>query len=468
MTITESNQIPKPGPVDMAHHAHLRGVFAPQREEVDVYGLEVVGDLPNDLSGAYIRNGPNPRFDPIGTYVYPLDGDAMVHRVELSDGAARYTNQFVRTPMIVAEEKAGRVLWAGGTDPYTPGADEVGPELAGTSRDLPDINIVRHGGRLLAMAETAQPYRLDPDTLRTLGRDSCDGTMAIGSTAHPKIDPDTGEMVLFNYMFEPPYLTWSVVGADGKALREPTALDGVDKPLMIHDMTLTKKYIVLLLCPLVFDIAQVMTGGAVLDWQPERGTRIALIPRDGGTVRWASDDAFWVWHFANGFDLPDGRVCIDYAQWSYPGGFADPGTPSIGALTRAVIDPATGRVNRTVVSDRDIEFPRIDDRRITKGHRTIASVGKIGGREGAMDSLMFFDMEKGAESCWNPGSVAVGEPIFMPGNENEYWGMIGTDRTDMSSWFFILPADDPAAGPLGKIRMPIRVPAGLHGAWLPA
>lgn len=74
----------------------------------------------------------------------------------------------------------------------------MGPELAGTSRELPDINIVRHGGRLLAMAETTLPFRLDPADLSTLGRENCDGAMGVGSTAHPKIDPVTGEMVLFN------------------------------------------------------------------------------------------------------------------------------------------------------------------------------------------------------------------------------------------------------------------------------
>ena len=84
-----------------------------------------------------------------------------------------------------------------------------------------------------------------------------------------------------------------------------------------------------------------------------------------------------------------------------------------------------------------------------------------------MDSLWFFDRPR---ALWRTGTrhPAVGEPIFMPGNENEYWGMFGTDSTDMSSWFVVLPADDPSAGPIGKVRMPIRVPAGLHGAWLPS
>ncbi|HEY5854364.1 MAG TPA: carotenoid oxygenase family protein [Aldersonia sp.] len=466
MTVTPSAP-PRPAPVDFAHHAHLTGVFAPQRTEVDVAGLDVIGEFPADLHGAYLRNGPNPRFDPIGHFVYPLDGDAMVHRLEVDGGTARYTNRFVRTPMVVAEEQAGRAIWAGVTDLYTPSVDEVGPALAGTTRDLPDINIVHHSGRLLAMAEGAQPYRLDPANLATLGRTDCDGAMSIGSTAHPKIDPVTGELVLFNYMLEAPYLTWSMLGADGVTLRPPTPVDGVSEPLMIHDMALTSRYIVLVLSPLVFDIAGVMSGGSLLDWRPEQGTRIALIPRDGGAVRWIHTDAFWVWHFGNAFDRPDGTVAVDYVEWSYPGGLAKSSVPQVGRFVRAEIDPDGGRFTRTFVVEQSMEFPRIDDRLITRDHGTTATAGKLRGTE-SMDSLWFLDPGTGSVAHWDAGTLAVGEPIFLPGNQNDYWGVFGTDLTDMVSWFVVLSAEDPTAGPIGRVRMPIRVPAGLHGAWLPS
>ncbi|GGF18609.1 carotenoid oxygenase family protein [Williamsia phyllosphaerae] len=457
--------INRPAPVDITRHAHLSGVFAPQRDEVWVDRLEVIGQIPADLQGRYLRNGPNPRFDPIGSYVYPLDGDSMVHSLSISEGEAAYTNRFVRTPMVLAEEAAGHAIWSGITDGYTPSAEEVGSELAGTMRELPDINVVRHGGRLLAMAESDRPYRLDPTDLSTLGRDSCDGAMEVGSTAHPKIDPTTGEMIVFNYAFERPYLTWSVVGPDGRTVRPPTGVDGVDSTLMIHDMALTSRYVVLFLCPLVFDLAAAMAGGSILDWRPDDGTRIALVPRDGSPVRWLHGDPFWVWHFGNAFDNPDGTVTVDYVEWSYPGGFAEIADPSVASLVRAVLHPDSGRIAKTVVSDRNMEFPRVDDRLLTRDHHVVASVGQVDRAPEATDGLLFHDMDRGTERSWDPG-VAVGEPIHMPGDDHDYWGAYGTDPTDLTSAFYILSADDPAAGPLATIRMPIRVPAGLHGVWL--
>ncbi|MGV9794662.1 carotenoid oxygenase family protein [Gordonia sp. NPDC003422] len=456
----------RPAPVDLAHHSHLTGVNAPQREEVDVADLRITGELPADLDGSYIRNGPNPRFDPIGSFVYPIDGDGMVHRLTISGGRAGYTNRFVRTSMVAAEEAAGHAIWSGITDGYTPSAEDVGERLAGTVRELPDINIVRHGGRLMAMAEADQPYLLNPKDLATLTKTDCDDAMRVGSTAHPKIDPVTGEMVLFNYTLEAPYLTWSVVGADGRTVRPPTPIAGLTEPVMIHDMALTQRYVVLFVCPLIFDLEAVMTGGSLLSWRPDDGTRIALIPRDGGAVRWITTEPFWVWHFANAFDSgPD--VTVDYVEWTYPSGFTDQPRRAASTITRAVIHP-DGQISRAVISDNaiDMEFPRVDDRLLTRDHRCIASVSKGPLDSGSQDSLWFHDINADREECWSPG-VAIGEPIFMPGTEHDYWGAIGTDPADMRSYFYVLSADDPAAGPLATVDLPIRVPAGLHGAWLP-
>ena len=131
------------------------------------------------MDGVYLRNGPNPRFSPVGAYLYPLDGDGMVHAIRISEGRAGYSNRFVRTPALIAEERAGHALWGGIMSP-PPAADVVGPELAGTRRDLPDVNIVRHGNRLLALAESANPNGLGTD-LSTRGRETFAGALPSGS-----------------------------------------------------------------------------------------------------------------------------------------------------------------------------------------------------------------------------------------------------------------------------------------------
>src|SRR3712207_2224334 len=109
MTTTDSSPVgqapPVPLPIDVTTVAHLQGPFAPVIEETDVTDLPVEGELPPELDGVYLRNGPNPRFTPLGSYVYPLEGDGMVHGMWLSDGRARYAKRLVQTEALRAAEK---------------------------------------------------------------------------------------------------------------------------------------------------------------------------------------------------------------------------------------------------------------------------------------------------------------------------------------------------------------------------
>ncbi|MDZ7731729.1 MAG: carotenoid oxygenase family protein, partial [Acidimicrobiia bacterium] len=181
----EDPTVPDPTPVDPATVPQLQGIFAPVHDEVDG-DLEVVqGKIPDDLVGTYLRNGPNPAFPPLGSFTYPLDGDGMVHRFSFADGRATYRNRYVHTPALDAELDAGRALWGGVMTPHFPGADEVGPDLADQDKEIPDIHVVRHAGRTLALPEGQLPFQLD-DELATVGQSTdFDGGLTTGMCAHP-------------------------------------------------------------------------------------------------------------------------------------------------------------------------------------------------------------------------------------------------------------------------------------------
>ncbi len=147
-------------PVDPSGNPDLGGVFAPVDNELDVADLPVVGKIPEDLRGAYLRNGPNVKFPPLGSYTYPLDGDGMIHGVWLADGRARYRNRYVLTKGLEAEMRAGRALWGGLMTPAVPPAELAGPDQDPEGfKLLPHINIVRHAHRSLALAEGLLPTK---------------------------------------------------------------------------------------------------------------------------------------------------------------------------------------------------------------------------------------------------------------------------------------------------------------------
>ena len=150
-----------PPAINTADFHFLSGCFEPIDTESDRDDLPVVrGEIPPELRGAYLRNGANPRFTPLGDYIYPFEGDAMVHAVHLADGKASYRNRYVRTPAMELEEKAGHAIWASLMSGYMPDPEVVGPDLAYRPKDLPSINVVRHNGRLIALAEQSRSYRI--------------------------------------------------------------------------------------------------------------------------------------------------------------------------------------------------------------------------------------------------------------------------------------------------------------------
>ena len=236
-------------PVDSEAIPALSGRFEPVRSETEAQDLPVQGKLPGDLVGAYLRNGPNPRFTPLGSYTYPLEGDGMVHGLWLEDGRARYANRWVRTRGMAAEERAGRALYGGLLTPAFVDMALLGPDPdpGWPFRLDPFINVVCHAGRYLALEEGTPPYEITSE-LGTVGIYDFGGVLA-GMCAHPKIDPVTGEMVLFRYDVEEPYLAWAVVGPDGGVTRARTPVAGVDRGFMIHDFAITEHYVVLVIGP---------------------------------------------------------------------------------------------------------------------------------------------------------------------------------------------------------------------------
>ncbi|MGH7090703.1 MAG: carotenoid oxygenase family protein, partial [Stellaceae bacterium] len=278
---------------------------------------------------------------------------------------------------------------------------------------------------------------------------------------------------LFRYGIDPPYLYWAVVGADGTLTHRPDVIAEVDRGYMIHDFLVTADFVVLIVNPVAFDFGH----AAPLSWEPERGTRIALIPRGGssGDVRWIETDAFWCWHYANAWQ-EGGEIVTCFPWWSHLG-FGVPNLPPpTGYVARGRIDPAAGTFRLDKLDDRLTEFPRVDDRRLGRPTRYAMFAHKSPtalNLAGCFDELLRFDDRRGAAEVHPfPGS-AIGEAVFAPkaGRSEETAGYIltiATDRATLGSSFVVLDAEHFSGEPVAVVQLPRRVPLGLHGNWYPA
>ncbi len=251
----------------------FQGYAAPVRIEGDTYELEVIGTIPPELDGAYIRNSADHQFPPMYQRDLFLNGDGMLHKVRIRAGHADLSTRYVQTPKYLAERKARKALFGAYRNPFS---DD--PATAGIDRSTANTSVLYHGGKLLALKEASKPYRVDPRTLETIGVYDYAGALRSESfTAHPKIDPRTGELVSYGYYTSgvpDNIVEMYYVAPDGELTR--TERFEAPYPSMIHDFLLTEHYAVFTICPMTTDWELVKKGWAIFHWNDSLPTMLRV------------------------------------------------------------------------------------------------------------------------------------------------------------------------------------------------
>ena len=438
---------------------YLANNLAPVREEVTVTDLRVTGTIPTELTGRYLRNGPNPA-GPVNEAKYHwFSGHGMVHGIRLRDGRAEwYRNRWVRTK--------GVCDIIGGTPPPSDWPADHPSFPANT-------NVIGHAGRTYAIVEGGSPpiemsYELDTVRVSSLG-----GTLPMAFSAHPKRDPKSGELHVMTY-----YWGWGnqvqylLVGTDGRVRKH------VDIPLpggpMLHDMAITEKYALVFDLPCIFNLDAAMKGASLpYYWDHDYEARIGFMPLDGGAddIKWVTIDPCYVFHPMNAYDDGD-EVVLDAAR--HPKMFdRERRGPSEGdpVLTRWRLNPSTGAAKEETVNDRPQEFPRINESLIGQSYRYGYSAGV--GTGFAQDTLMKTDLTTFAvQARTDQPRYGYGEPVFVARDgsvaEDDGWVMAlrhdtQNDTSDLAIFDARAITDDPVA----VVHLPVRVPNGFHGNWVP-
>lgn len=435
------------------------GAFEPVSVETTAWRLDVEGTIPPELTGLYVRNGSNPPPGKVeGAYHWFL-ADGMVHGVRLHRGRAEwYRNRWVRTDVLAAKM------------PIAPagGASEVGlaPNVANTS-------VVRHGGRILALCEVGLPYELD-EGLETVGRYDFDGQLRTPMSAHPKIDPVTGEMIFLVGMLKRPHVRCHTVAADGTLVRT----EGVDTtgPSLVHDMAITERYVVIPDQPVVFNLGSVGITDFPFAWDDHYQARIGLLSRDGqGDVRWFDVDPCFFIHTVNAFD--DGEsVVLDVARYPagvFPRGNSDALNQGVrGTYHRFRLDLRTGQSTEETVSDRSFDLPSVAPTAVGRAYRYgYGTLVVHEGRRAAFSSLAKWDTRTGATEV-HPTPGVFAESTVVPAADDPTgdagWALsYRWDPTTGRSDLVIVDTTRFDRAPQAVIHLPQRVPLGFHGSWLP-
>ncbi|MBN1240863.1 MAG: carotenoid oxygenase family protein [Gammaproteobacteria bacterium] len=456
--------------------------------ECDIYDLVIEGEVPREISGSWYRSVPDPQYPPMLGYDTFLSGDGMVSLFRFEDGHVDFKMRYVMTERLLDTRAARRSLHGRYRNPFT---DD--PSVRGHRRGAANTTPVWHGGRLLALKEDSRAMEIDPVTLETRGEFDYGGKLRSQTmTAHPRWDPETGELYFFGY--EASGLATRDVAvckadADGQLVREEW-FKGPYCALM-HDFAVTKEHIVLPFMPITADLKRIEAGGPHWIWEPERESCIGIMPRDGSVedIRWFRRPSCSVFHFMNAFT--DGNKVVVDACYSKVNPFPfiteesklpyDPRELE-GALTRWTFD--LSKPGETFDEDRvgpGGDMPRVADRYLMKEHEiayyaivdpTLGPLYVHGPVGAGFNTLVRIEPGNGRTTTFTMGPThAFSEPIHiaskLPGHEG-YLALVVDDHERYLSEAVLLEAERIDKGPIARIKLPMRLRPQVHGNWVAA
>jgi carotenoid cleavage dioxygenase len=471
---------------------NFQGWNAPIRAEFDVEDIEVEGQIPSDLDGAFYRVQPDPHYPPKASDDIWFNGDGMVSMFRFKNGKAHLKHRYVRTDKFKLESKVGKALFGAYRNPLT---DD--PSVKGQIRGTANTNVVLHAGKLFALKEDSPAIEMNALTLETVGNTKFSGKMESQTfTAHPKVDPVTGDMIGFGYAakgFLGRDIALHIIGKDGVLKRE--MFFELPYYCMMHDFGLTQDYAVFHVVPIISSWERLEKGLPHFGFDTTMPIYLGIVPREGDAkdVRWFTAPNCFASHVWNAFN-EGAKVHIDVPMSKnnmfpfFPDVHGAPFNPqeAEGRMTRWTVDMNSNSDkfdSMEQLCDFVGEFPRIDDRYASlpyrHGWQLVIDASKPcdlpGVPRGAfMNSIGHVDLATGKKDSWWAGPVcSVQEPCFIPKSANapegEGYIIAVINRVlEMRSEFVILDAQNLSAGPLATLKLPVRLRNGLHGNWYPA
>ncbi len=440
----------------------------------------IEGEIPEWLSGTLVRNGPG-RFD-VGEHRvnHWFDGVAMLRRYAFENGTLRYSNRFLRTEAY-ADAMEGRLTGQFGTD--TRGWRRIVETIRSLGLPEPtdnaNVHVAEIDGEYVALTEAPRRVAFDSETLETRGPFRFEDDLPEHLTAaHLVADPHRDELIGFTTEFgrSPQYHIYRV--PEGSRTRERIASIDANGPAYIHDVSVTAEHVVLVESPLVVSVLRALNPFSqgvtdMLDWQPDRPTRVLVVDRESGdVVAEPTTDAAFTFHHVNAY-VEDQTVVLDLVEFpddEIVGAMAmeeldGVGFPSVpdGRLVRYEINLEHERIERSQRYDGGMELPRIVRSSIGRKHRY--AYGQATDRDGA-NGLVKVDVETGTAQEWWERSVFVEEPVPVqrPDPDHEEDGVVLATALDVErEQTMLLVFDAATLTEVARAYLPHPEPFGFHG-----
>jgi carotenoid cleavage dioxygenase len=472
------------------------GFFAPMRFEADITDCEVIGKIPADLNGAFVRVG--------GEFLYPpkfpddavLNTDGYVSAFRFRNGGVSFKGRWVKTERYKKQVAAQRQLYGYYRNPFTD--DETVKDPAHPNRrTVSNTSPIAHAGKLFTLKEDGLPHQIDPNTLETIGPYDFNGAWKSETfSAHPKIDPVSGEMIAYGY--EATGLATDdvfiyAIDKSGKVTRETR----IKQPYVsiIHDIAVTQKHILLPFGGYVTSMERLKAGKIHWGWDSTKPSMIGVLPRDGTAkdVRWFKGPERCMMHTFNAYT--EGNKIVLYAPF-YDSNFFPFFPPVDGSpWNRDKAKAYVRKITLDLDSKRDEweeellwpfnvgDLGRVDTRYMTQptrygytGYGDAAKpfdekrAGNLRGRvtncygrfdftNGKLDTYFAGDAHSLQECCFVPRRAGAPEG-------DGYLIGVASNYAEMRSELVIADATRLSEGDIARVILPFRCSSQVHGIWV--
>jgi carotenoid cleavage dioxygenase-like enzyme len=483
--------------VDFTKQLADQGFYAPLRFEADIADCEVIGKVPADMSGAFVRLGGDWLYPPTFADDIPFHSDGYVSMFRFKNGIVDFKGRWVRTERYQKDLAAKRQLYGYYRNPFTDDPSVRDPEHP-NRRTVSNTTPLAFAGKLYTLKEDGLPHQIDPKTLQTLGVQNFEGLWKSQTfTAHPKVDPISGEMIAFGY--EATGLATDDVfvytlDKTGRVVHETR----FKSPWvgMIHDVALTQKHIIFPVFGYVTSLERLKAGKEHWVWDPSKPMHIGILPRgaDGRDIRWFKGPARCMVHTCNARSEGD-KVILEapIAESNQFPFFASlDGSPwnpqkarhTIRRLTFDLGSKSDTYREEIVVPNQTImDLIRIDPRYLSlpfqyafAGYNDPArpfDAERAGNLKGRVQNCYGrFDLRSGTIDAYFAGeSHSLQEPCFVPRGPKSaegdgYLVGVASNFADMRSELIIADARNLAAGDLARVILPFRASSQVHGIWV--
>ncbi|MEL7395262.1 MAG: carotenoid oxygenase family protein [Pseudomonadota bacterium] len=432
--------------------------FSPVQTEITIENLEVDGHIPPELSGLYVRNGPNTA-GPTGPHQHYFSGDGMVHGVHIEAGQAKwYRNRFVHSGDAVKK--------LGVSDPGGPVTNDLDVS--------PNTNVVQFADRLYATIEAGASMVEITRELDTVARSDLHGTLKHGFTGHHKIDPVDHDIHAVTYS--------SKIGANALYQRlSPSGqmLNQITIPLsgmtQIHDMSITKNYAIILDLSVVFSAWALLKTTLPIKWDGNKPARVGVVPKGGRAddIRWFDVAPCYAYHTMNAYETEGGDVVLDVSRYERASekDMYGPLGDTEATIARWVLPMSgnTSKAREERIFDLPLDFPKIsstvEGRAYRYGYVVEATL------EPSFDKAVKLDFKTGAVQYQAFEGGMSSELTFIPRgtDEDDGWlmGFVFQPK-EQRSRLVIMDAQQFEDDPVASIWIPEQyVPIGTHGGWFP-